>query len=409
MKLKIALGTATALGLLMGAAYAGSGNTLYISQSGDRNIADVKQSLGSNSNIGEDGDPAVQSGADNRLTFTVTNWGTNNDNDIDNFKQDGNWNLFEAQAVGGSSGNRLNNFLQQGNGNSARIMWTQNNGGVVDSVSIKGDRNAVSIYQGNSIVAGSGNQVGTVAIMGSNNGYATGNQWAHGDSTAAVHIQQIGSGNNVASSTIVGSDNHAANIWAPGAFNKVHEIFQTGNNNGQIASIASTQGSNGNWIRINQNGNGNNFSVLQGINSASTQNRFQVTQDGNGNWAGGTQSGDGNWVNIDQDQNNNNATANISGDYNGGGTLAGAAGTLASANGLDSGLIKQNGLSNTATLTVANSSNNQFAFLQNGNNNTITGTVSGSGSNSATVIQAGNNNASTFSQAGSNNVTSISQ
>ena len=99
----------------------------------------------------------------------------------------------------------------------------------------------------------------------------------------------------------------------------------------------------------------------------------------------------------------------ISGDFNGGGMPAGVAGTLASANGLVGGLIKQDGLRNDASLTITNSNDNQAAYLQDGNDNTIVGSISGVGDNSATVVQLGDSNMANFTQIGGSNIVAISQ
>ncbi|MEO8883753.1 MAG: hypothetical protein ABI377_10140, partial [Devosia sp.] len=72
MKLKIALISATALGMLMatGAVYAGDANNLGIWEQGNNNTAATDQTNAHNSSIGDYNNPAGQIGDDNNLSIT---------------------------------------------------------------------------------------------------------------------------------------------------------------------------------------------------------------------------------------------------------------------------------------------------------------------------------------------------
>ncbi len=407
MRLKIALASATAMGLLIGAAYANNNNTLYLEQEGDGNTASVHQSSGGgNNDIGTVGDPVTQDGNNNLFQFSNSPSGSGANNDIIKAEQEGDGNSLKITTWNVANNNVVNNFQQLGNNNTAAIGMNGSDDGVVGTVLIDGDDNHMYIDQAPGSSGQTDNRVVSATILGNNNGLPTNTNGFN--KRAGTYIKQRGAGNWVENSNIEGDDNTGP-AGNSNTFRNVHRIEQTGLNNGQLSSTASTLGSDGNRIWVFQNGTSNNFSVLQGLDASSTGNSATLYQDGSDNMATATQFGDNNFLEVDQDQDGNTATANVTGNDNGGGTLAGAAGTLASNNGLVSGLIKQDGLDNQATLTVTNSNGNQFAFLQQGNTNVIVGTVDGAGSNSATMVQIGNMNTSNFAQSGGGNMVSVSQ
>jgi hypothetical protein len=272
--------------------------------------------------------------------------------------------------------------------------------------------------------------VSLVSILGDNNGIATGNEWAHGDWGAASYIEQLGTNNKITLSSIEGSNNHAPNPWAPGAFNRVHEIIQKGSNNGLVASTASTLGSDYNWIKVYEEGSGNNFSVTQGISLDSTHNFATVNQIGNDNGAtfsqlgsfntaSTSQDGNGNLITIQQISDGNTATTSFVGDENGTGSFTGGAvGTLIAAHPgkLVQGTIEQDSTGfatgNLVEYDVVGSEN-LFAFTQEGGNNKIFGGVGDTGDassfNEAAVLQVGANNTTSFSQMGGSNILAVAQ
>ena len=420
------MATATAASVLMTVgALAGSNNTLDLSQSGNGNIANVGQGNASDSNVGSGATPATQSGSNNRLDFVVgasTNSG-NGDNDIGQFYQLGNTNLFSGAAAGTGAGgagtahnNRLNYFNQSGNGNGAYVTWTGSSSSTVDNVQMLGNLNTLTILQSQWATPGTNNYVGNAWIIGDHNGTTGGNGWLHGAADSGIFISQVGSWNKVTQSVIVGSNNNFTYNAADPSKGGVHEIRQTGNYNGLTASSATTYGSNGNHIKVTETGDWNNFSVSQGVTSASTQNFAKLVQTGNGNNSTISEYGSYNTVNASQIGDSNASSTLISGDHNGNGAFTnggldfgGTKGALqvANANGLASGDVKQLGNNNLTNFTITGNST-QFASLQNGNSNAINATIGGN-FNQAAVAQNGSWNNATFTQSGSNNMTAVSQ
>jgi len=442
MKFKLALSTATALGLLMGGAMAGSNNTAYTDQDGSSNSMFIEQNAGTGGNdVGLDGAPILQKGNSNTFNETQSIGGgfSRGNNDIEAAKQLGNSNTFGSNYSNNAGDNLIENVLQYGNENYISISRNNQRSGFIgtivqgndESESAGGNKNFLAITQSTNYLPNSqppftaGNSVLVVRQIGSNNGRSATNAQNGG-----TRISQSGNGNLIQESIIEGSNNNAnGSLWNT----EVHRINQKGLNNGDVSSIARTTGSGGNYIHVDQDGTANQFNLQQGVDVDSTGNQITAGQLGSGNTVKGIQEGSYNYIyssqigsnnvlDVLQRQNDNSATVLVTGDNNGGGTLTGVAGTLLTrlGNGYDmlqtgaytslsSGQIIQDGLNNTATLTVTNSNGNQFAFLQLGDNNEITGTVSGTGSNSATHIQVGSNNVSSFNQSGGSNSMAVAQ
>ena len=427
MKLKLALSTATALGLLMGGvAYANNENTLYLEQDGKDNVASVHQSSGGGKNdIGTLADPVTQDGDRNEFRYSNSGSGSGTNNDIIKAEQFGDDNYMSVSNWNNSINNVYNRIIQDGDKNQARITANGSDNGLVDDVLQDGTSNHLVIEQSGS--SSTGNKVHFVRQIGDNNGLVPDGNGS--TKRAGTYIYQAGNYNEVAESSITGSNNIGP-AGTSATYRNVHQIKQSGNYNGTTASTAKTLGSGVgafyNRIWVDQSGNYNNFHFEQGVDASSTGNHINAIQFGNYNMAEGRQDGSYNTITSNQSGNNNvldvlqvsdgnTVTATVSGNNNGGGTLAGVAGTLAGTTGsaiypsLTSGQVIQHGLNNTATLTVTNSNGNQFAFLQQGNANTIDGKVSGAGSNSATAVQIGSTNMTSFNQSGSGNQISASQ
>jgi hypothetical protein len=430
MKLKLALASATALGLMMGAAWAGNSNTLYISQSGSGNAADVHQSgaetyhqASSGNDIGTQAVPAVQTGTDNTLIYTNAGYGSGNDNDIVKLRQDGTGNWFYVTDSNGATSTRISNVLQQGTNNQASVTRAGEQSSTIGSVLMDGSNNNVWIRQGPIYrtglgygPAGGGNTIALVKVKGDNNGIAYTNSPGNPYS-AGIWIEQTGSAvnggiyNNITEASIEGSNN-------PSHFGHAISIYQEGSYNGRTASIARMKGSNGNDISVSEVGDWNNFDIREGVSASSTGNFTQLTQTGSFNSAAATQFGDSNTLTVTQNGYNNSSTTNFDGDGNGRGTLTGAAGALdAASSDLTEGVVLQDtggGLAgNTLTYNV-HGSNNLFAFAQLGGGNTITGTVGSAGhdsnGNQAAVLQTGSSNSVGFTQTGiGGNVVAVSQ
>jgi len=412
MKLKLVLATASAMGVLMSAAWANDSNKSYITQNGNDNTANIEQSAGSGGNeVGLASKPILQQGDNNSFSERQFTGGgfANGNNRIIEAEQIGNSNAFSSEYSNNAGGNVIQDVLQNGNSNRISIGRNAAHNSTVGVVTQEGSSNFLTIGQS----SGSGNVVALVQQLGNNNGASTVNVENWG-----TYIRQSGSNNRVAESTIDG-DNNNPTIFNT-TYGPVHKIVQTGSGNGSLHALAVTRGSNGNFIHITQLGNTNQFSIQQGANRSSQHNKATLTQDGNDNWGTGTQfgsentisisqTGNANLVTVNQTGDGNSATANITGNSNGGGMMSGGAASVAASNGLTSGLIVQDGFSNTALYTVSGSDSNQFAFLQDGNLNSITGSVSGSGGNQAAVAQTGSSNTVSFTQIGSSNNLAVSQ
>jgi hypothetical protein len=421
MKTRLIFATATAVGLaLAGQAYAAA-NTLYIQQTGTGNQADVHQSgsttvVGSDNVIGTLASPANQNGTNNYLLYTNSGYGAGIDNDIVKLLQTGTANWAEVHDQNTAAHTRINNILQNGTSNGLMVWRAGDVYSTIDQVLMSGTNNKIWISQGFiwhnppgvTGPAGGHNTVSLASVNGDNNAYASvpGNPYA-----ASIRIQQTGSPtvggsyNTVTEASIAGSNN-ASWLYSP------IDIYQEGSNNGQTSSIARLKGSVGNFIAIREVGNGNNFSVLQGINASSTGNHATVTQTGSFNSASATQYGDDNRLSVLQNGDFNDTVANFTGSRNGNGLMTGIAAALLPSNAnLAVGTIYQDstGASGNHVTYNVNGSDNLFAMAQVGGNNTIVGTVGSSG-NQAAVLQTGNNNLTNFTQTGgNNNAISVSQ
>lgn len=461
MKLKIALSTATAIGLiaLTGAAWAGNGNEAYTDQNGDNNNILIQQNAGSGNNtVGLDGAPILQNGDSNRFSETQATGGgfSRGDNDIKAAEQRGNSNVFGSGYSNNAGENDIDSVLQYGNSNWISIGRDNQREGSIGTViqgntgdqPTGGNNNYLTISQvsqfpgeaGFVANSGDGNSIDSVQQIGSNNGSA-GPSGPQNPYQWGTRISQAGHGNKISESTVIGSNNSApgALFWGSkndvgtdanllNTYRSVQRISQRGDDNGLIASRAVTRGSNGNYIFVDQNGDQNNFDLQQGIDASSTGNQITALQKGDGNAVSNTQVGSndyfasvqtGNFNVLDgeQYQDNNTIRASFTGDSNGVGTMSGNAGNLVSntnTNGLGgghlmrNGLVTQDGLGNTVDLSVTSSSN-MFALLQKGDGNVIDGTVDTDDGNQAAVRQVGNNNNSTFAQSGGGNNLAVSQ
>ena len=325
MKLKIALATATAMGLAIGTAWANDGNKVFLDQDGTENSGSINQSGGDNNEFGLSTDSAKQIGTGNIATYNNSGWtGStgNNNNVVQDFLQDGTLNKFQGSDVGGSTGNTLGSFTQDGDYNGAYVNRIQEDNSSVGTVLMQGNKNTLTIIQGDSggAYAGGGNSVGSVSIIGSDNGLGSANAYLHAHANAAVYIQQKGNSNEVGSSTIDGSNNRDPLPFSVGAFNRVHEIIQTGNDN--LVTAASTTGSVGNWIRLSQVGDENGLAGLgqlstgfaNSIGGAVDRSAIQV---GTGNKIGFGALGNANQFGFFQNGANNSAIGlNFTGNNN---------------------------------------------------------------------------------------------
>lgn len=408
MRSRLTLATGTALGLLVGAAAANDGNQAYTAQDGSNNSMLIQQSAGplGGNRVGTALNPILQNGDNNSFRETQSTGGGAafmNDNVIEAAKQLGNGNSFTSNYSQNNSGNNLIlDALQNGNLNLASVVRNGGYNSEVNELRQDGNSNSMDVTQ-----SGNGNIIESATQDGSNNGSGSVNRHNRG-----MQLWQIGTGNQISEASITGSNNPGVHPSSPGPVANpggyaVLDIKQNGVGNGDDFSTARMIGSGGNQIVIDQLGDYNQFSVLQGDVTSDTKNAARLFQHGGYNEALIDQSGSFNAVSM-----------SFVGDSNGLVGLTGAAGTLVSNAGglLAAGRALQDSTSalsgNSLIYTVAGNLN-KFAFAQIGGSNTISGQVGNTGAssgNQVAVLQNGSNNVSMFAQngVGSNNL-SVSQ
>jgi len=424
----------------------GNNNLSKLTQLGDQNNATVRQ-FGNNNGAG---DHVQFSGTDASSNVTgynyITQNGNNNNLEIDQskngnyiardgfLKQTGNFNDAEITQVGGaSSGNRVNKVEQKDATGTASALT-----------------NSLDVHQSGASVIGVGSDYNYSPNLIEN----VQQTWTGGGSANVLSVTQTGAifnRGNIVKSAVQNGFGHQGTIEQSGLRNRVELLSQSGNSNtatiildGDGNGSAASGNVNGTFksgrgaeaagaaaSTVSQSGSANavNYQVL-----GADRNQFGFYQDGTGNQATGITitgdanelgvnqtgdrnsltlsaiSGDENIIGLKQNGSDNVATINVSGNRNVGFNdfTSGPAGNLATSAGLTAGLLVQDGLGNSVSLTVTNGDNNVFASLQDGDTNVITATQSGS-SNEAAVAQNGNGNAASVSQIGGSNSVSIQQ
>jgi hypothetical protein len=413
---------------MMGTAWAGDANKLFITQSGADNTADIHQSGtstvdGAGNDIGVSGAPVVQDGKRNYLGYSNAGYGAGSDNDIVKLRQDGNDNYFYASDNNGGAHNNINNVLQDGNVNQMTVLRGGEQSSTIDRVKMDGNHNSVYVKQGPIYRTGTGygpygdhNTISLIKIVGHDNG-DTSLTVPSNPYNAGIFIQQTGSAtaggshNTVDEASIEGHDNTGTWGTSPASF-PYHQrhaisIYQEGSNNGRGVSIARIKGSH-NELQVSEVGDWNNFDIRQGDGPGSDGNFASVNQLGSNNDATATQYGSGNFVMVNQNGDGNSSTTLFDGNDNGMGTLGGAAGALdLTSTNLTQGIALQDSslsLHGNSLDYNVHGSRNLFAFAQIGGGNSIDGRV-GTGGNSndnqVAVLQAGNSNVTSFTQTGS--------
>jgi hypothetical protein len=467
MKYKILLSTATAIGLAMGTAWAGSNNKAVVVQgvSGNGNSAAVTQNGGSNNTA-----KFIQDGSGNNAVVTQAG----NGNSAGDHLQSG------PSSYDSSETARGYNFISQhGNNNGLAITQTQNGNFVARDGKVvqTGDRNSIDITQHGA--ASAGGRVNTVLQTAGTGATSATNKLTvlqegavPGSYTPSISpsdynyayelitkVEQINTGgaaneltltqkggvynraNTITSAYQNGADNQGT-VTQVGRSNLLTSLSQTGAG-GNRASVAVTGDRNGaglltkgaaaagattstvtqtgtdNLVDYTANGNDNQFGFYQdgqhneavNVQFNGSNNELGVYQRGVHNTLSlATINDSDNVFGVNQVGVDNNASINSAGGQNGGynSFTAGPAGTL----GLTPGLLSQEGTFNQVSLTI-NGAGNVFASLQNnsgptGTFNKITASQSGNG-NQAAVMQMGNANTSSLTQTGGMNNASISQ
>jgi len=439
----------------------------YLKQDGNNNLLTITQTGNSNvvAGTGPANSGAFQTGNLNKLTIEQTSYGYNayaNGHRIDVIRQDssssatgnvgdtntakivqknttdsivgqgpssghkigvimqnhtvGAKNMLDIEQVGSYSGwygggqnNLINSVKQNGSGHQATIK--QNGTGVVLSTSGNQQRGPANVV--NVVDQQSNDNVANITQSGFRN--------------YVEKVSQSGGSGNTATISLIGSHNGAtitgwnqgpwgwSGVTAMGMFKADRGAALAG-----VATSSAIQIGTGNQISYTvDGGDSNQFGFYQygtgnlatGITITGDANELGVNQAGDRNSLTlSAISGDENIIGLKQNGSDNVATINVSGNRNVGFNdfTGGPAGDLATSAGLTAGLLVQDGLGNSVSLTVTNGDNNVFASLQDGDTNVITATQSGS-SNEAAVAQIGNGNAANVSQSGGGNSASIQQ
>ena len=438
MKLKIALASATALGLMMGGALADD-NLSNVNQSGDDNAALVTQS-GSDNFAGDETTALRQAGHDNRLTIdqdgtghTVGLTGDVNawtgDLGVIQTSVNGVTNLRNALAITQTSatanGNSVGSVAQtasQSGRNTATITQGGDGNNAVNSVwqrQSSSQGNVTTITQ-----EGSGNVIDRVRQNVRQGGLANPNE---------ITVGMSGTGNGVLSNTLAGfalESGAETSTIQQGRAGPVNGLDPLANHGNKINLIVS---GSGNQFGLTQLGAGNTVGT---INLGGTNNQVGTYQDnptsnaargnvialaavggdandigirqvGEFNLATTSVVGDRNSTITRQQGNDNDAYVSITGSDNGGGlTFSGFADGVAS--GRLSGVVSQTGDLNEASLTVTTSFN-AFTLEQDGDDNRIVSDIHGGDSNQLAVVQTGTGHVSITSQTGANNNIGVSQ
>ncbi len=463
MKLKIALTTATALGLIMATSAYADSNRTYIHQNGSGNSADISQNnlAVTGNQAGTSVDAMSQSGSDNVLTivqdgdngqigvktgtddyytpghlspnspqFSITYQGVNQTSsgagsNEASLTQHGTGSVIgelQQDASGLATGNSAT--VEQTDDNTINHIWQTQSGGAAKNViqaTESGSGNVIDRIDQRAVGTTAGTNQITVDISGSGNGimdytglsgFYSSRAWVAGATESALIQNNYGSmygvtdptsvAGNVINLTITGNGNEFG-MTQKGINNTTGTVLISGNNN----IFGSYQAGQGNVIGAGEIAGSNND---VGIWQAGSTNSASVSM-----LAAGS---DYNGLSIWQQGTSNVATVSITGSNNGTGSLAGVAGNLRAANPatLFTGTILQGGSlsshDNNADLTIYGDGN-AFAIASLGSDNHVTGnigTVSADASNnSVAVLQSGSSNIATFSQSGSGNAAAISQ
>ncbi|GGA68540.1 curlin [Nitratireductor aestuarii] len=352
MGVKLTLATTTAVGLLMGAAFAGSNNEVYIDQFGSGNSASIVQGQTNGSTVGNRAGYETtrirQDGADNQLIINQTHNSSvnspprNQSNRVGapgdqaglGIDQTGNANylridqtgsnqaVFEVQQYGGTSATSSSNnaTIVQDGGWSARVSNLRQTftGGAADA------SNDVTITQ-----TGQSSRVGNTSSGPRSDGSGA-HQTGFGNQ---LNISQTGNSQLVYTATqtndqSAGGANIAEISQGGGNSNQLRELRQvntggadntatltfTGMGNGSTNAAFTGPASDVSVAqsRVRQTGEGNDISFDVTGNS----NLFGFVQDGAGNWMAGIVEGSANQVATSQIGDGHFATLDILGDSN---------------------------------------------------------------------------------------------
>jgi len=399
MNLKIALFSATALGMLMatGVAYADNSKTVG-SQTGQDNLATITQS-GSNNNVaGAAATPLTQNGDDNTLHITQSN-GAEAGLSLPSLPGIGALDFYTAAP--GANAPYTAGINQSGYYNVINLNQSH---GIVEQVKQTASNGNINATSNDLEVLQTGN-FGPSSVVGDHVGSVvqtyTGT-FGGGDSNL-VSINQ----DDVTGAGGSQHPNEVSSVFQQGTSDAAH-ILQNGSQ--QVVASLVQEGGASNQATIGQHGM-NNFINLALENGSS--NQLIINQTGNdGNDANQVHEaklvGVSNYLDIEQDGHGNQATVDIFGNSNGLSNFTSSAATAILSNA-NEGMVDQLGSDNTLNYSIQNADSTGFGFYQNGSNNSITGTTSAGSGNQVAVVQQGSNLSANFTQTGSGNVFTANQ
>lgn len=350
MSLRIAISTATALGLLAftGAAMAG-GNKAYTDQQGQSNDGTIWQDQTSGSEVGSALNPILQDGSRNSLVIDQD--GTNQKVGAagGDFEQNGVYN--HADVLQQGSGNNLQTVRQESNEAEATPTWR--NELFVDQLGANGLIGSVRQVNG-SPMAYIGKNVTTITQTASASSNTVEDVYQAGRNNT-INITTGGGFRNVVGNVHQGLTNHA------GSERSTIDLTISGDYNGDIAttgtmSIDGWSNGAGDGNDIDQAGGNNNTGNHVTANFTGNANSFGFVQYGGpSNWITTDVLGNWNQVGIVQTNASNTSLVNITGSFNDVGITQGGANT-------DTG--------NLVTVNV-NSDGNAAVASQFGGNNSM--------------------------------------
>jgi len=412
MNFKIAFASATAIGLLMatGAAYAGSGNYSYLSQTGTSQTATITQSGGSNDKLGFGGPFIQENGTGTGHNTLFVNQNSNGGSGLPNlasFVASGGGN----SATGWQSGStNYGEIDQMGSNSSVNLQQQGDKNGTAASATWSNDNLLASVILQDATASGS-----SVTVHQSN---------ANGADRGSIFSIGQGGAGNVVNATQTASSNQPSSarndVWirqgttAPDLWGWTYgDFFSPSYVSGSLGTLTNST------ITVNQNaGNlsGTNYAALgQGSGNA---NAMTVTQVGVANSATANQVGSNNVFNSIQTSSNGNTGWNFVGGEAGWPDSNPNPLTYNGTNPGDYRPVLQSGIGNEYDSTQSGS--NLMAFgNQLGNFNFLSNTQSGDlnklfstqlgDSNTIYSVQSGDTGLTTVSQVGTSNFSNSSQ
>lgn len=404
MTLKLALSTATALGLLMGSAVADNNTAIVVQKGNDNNALVTQQSSGNGNKVGDVGPyprKAEQDGDNNSLTvnqtgninliglgvdgnliqkgdrnvaaITQTNNGQYTGNSVLTVRQ-------TSHADSTATANELNIKQGESGGHQRHLVSTIKQDSSASATTDSANKNSVTIVQ---------DYVGNGTYVNPSNGYTYDNSGFY-TSNAIDTVEQTGSGNTLSITQLseeVSGDSRRNNVGTVSQIGSHHTatVEQTGDRNSLLRLLQKDGGTNTATVKLdgNRNGTGTGASAFYAPNTLHTWTQQGFASGSRAAAVGITQAA------VEQIGSTNALDYSATGDDN---LFA----------------LKQDGDGNQILATVS-SSDNQLAILQDGNGNLSNVVQSGGDGNDVGISSVGNYNTADVSQSGASNQNGVSQ